>query len=229
MSKRLLILDNSIDLDTYRPVEHWAPHLGDVPYDSRHMPSGEKLPSLDRYTHLLLTGSHASFSEPAPWFAVEADIVRRAVEHDLCILGSCFGHQMLVWSLSGSEFIGPAGTPELGYVVVHLDVSDPLLAELPNPWHAFTAHMDEVSHPPFPWVVLASNGACAVQAVRFGHRLVWGIQPHPEIDPDEARKQMHHALDRYPAYASVIQQQIDAPVQDDRTTHLLMRAFLHAR
>jgi len=228
MQKRLLILDGSIDRSIYRPVEQWARYLGDTPFDSAHLPSGEPVPRLDRYTHVLLTGSEASFEQPEPWFEVEADIVRDAVDRGLPVLGSCFGHQMLAWALSGPESVRRAPTPELGWIAVDIVTSDPLTADLSNPWHAFAAHLDEVVAPPSPWRVLASNEACSVQAMRYGDRPVWGIQPHPETSPDEARCQMKAAMEQYPEYAEQIRQALESPVRDDRATLQLIEAFLRS-
>ena len=113
MEKQILILDGSIDRSSYRPVEQWARYLDDMPFDVVHLPSNTPVPSLDRYTHVLLTGSEASFEEPDTWFDVEADIVRDAVDRGLAVLGSCFGHQMLVWALSGREYVRRAPFPEV--------------------------------------------------------------------------------------------------------------------
>jgi GMP synthase-like glutamine amidotransferase len=228
MQKRLLILDGSIDRSAYRPVEQWARHLGDVPFDAVHLPSNESVPPLDRYTHVLLTGSEALFEDPQPWFEVEADIVRDGVDRGLSVLGSCFGHQMLAWALSGPEYVRCAPTPELGWVAVDIATPDPLLADLPNPWHSFAAHLDEVVGPPKPWRVLAANEDCSVQAMRYGDRPVWGIQPHPETSPDEALCQMKAAMKQYPEYAEQIRQAIESPVRDDRATPQLIEAFLRS-
>ena len=95
MRKRILVLDNSTDRAVYRPVEEWSRHFGGIPFDAVHVPAGEPIPPLDRYTHLLVTGSDATFSRPEAWFDAEADAVRDAVDRGLAVLGSCFGHQML--------------------------------------------------------------------------------------------------------------------------------------
>jgi len=227
MRKRILVLGNSTDRSVYRPVEEWSRHFGGVPFDAVHVPSNEPIPPLDRYTHLLVTGSDATFSSPEAWFDAEADAVREAVDRGLAVLGSCFGHQMLAWAISDPESVRRAPIPELGWVVVRTVASDPLLADLPNPWHAFAAHLDEVVDPPAPWRVLAANDACAVQAMRYGDRPVWGIQPHPETAPDEAKLQMEAGIEQHPEYAEEIRQAIDSPVRDDRTASRLAAAFLH--
>ncbi|MEN6369952.1 MAG: type 1 glutamine amidotransferase [Thermotogota bacterium] len=228
MQKRVLVLDNSIDRATYRPAEEWSQHFGDVPFDAVHVPSGEPIPPLDRYTHLLVTGSEASARQPEPRFDVEADVVRGAVDRGLAVLGSCFGHQMLARVLSGREYVRPAPIPELGWVAVDILEPDPLLAGLVTPWHAFAAHLDEVVAPPAPWRVLAANDACAVEAMRYGDRPVWGIQPHPETPPDHARVLMQAAISQHPEYEREIRQALASPVRDDRTAAKIVAAFLAA-
>jgi len=228
MEKRLLILDGSIDRSVYRPVEQWSRTLDGVRFDAVHLPSDERVPPLDRYTHILVTGSEASFEQPEPWFEAEADIVREAVDRGLSVLGSCFGHQMLAWALSGPKSVRRAPTPELGWVAVEITGPDPLVAGFPNPWHAFAAHLDEVTSPPTPWRVLAANEACAVQAMRYGDRPVWGIQPHPETSPEEALCQMNSAMKQYPEYAKRIHRALESAVRDDRATPQLIGAFLRS-
>ena len=228
MQNRILVLGNSTDRSVYRPVEEWSRHFGDVPFDAVHIPSHEPIPPLDRYTHVLLTGSDASFAKPEPWFDVEAEVTRDAVDRGLTVLGSCFGHQMLAWALLGPEYVRRAPIPELGWIAVDIVLSDPLFADLPNPWYTFAAHLDEVVDPPEPWRILASNDACAVQAMRYGDRPVWGIQPHPETAPEEAVFQMENGVEHYPEYAEEIRQAIASPVRDDRVTPQLIAAFLRS-
>lgn len=230
MKKRILVLDNSIDPPVYCPVKQWARHFGKVPFDAVRLPSNEPAPSLDRYTHILLTGSKASFRQSQPWFDVEAAVVRDAVDRGLPILGSCFGHQMLAWALSGPEYVRPSRIPELGWVAIDIVKPDPLFVGLPNPWHAYASHLDEVVDPPDQWCILASNATCAVQAMRYGDYPVWGIQPHPETTPDEAKFQMQSGIDQYPRYAQQIRQTIiESPVRDDQVTPQLMAAFLKSK
>ena len=54
MTKRLLIIDGTLDRSVYGPVEQWATCLDDVPFDAIHLPSGESALPLDPYTHLSL-------------------------------------------------------------------------------------------------------------------------------------------------------------------------------
>jgi len=229
MSKRVLVLDNSIYRAVYHPVAEWSRYFNGVPFDAVRVPSGRPIPPLDAYSHLLVTGSEASLAgKPEPWFAAEAEVVRTAVARGLAVLGSCFGHQFLAWALSGPAHVRQAPLPELGWIAVSIDARDPLLADVASPWHAFAAHTDEVVAPPAPWRVLASTTSCAVEAMRYGDHPVWGIQPHPETPPDHARLLMRAALVRHPEYAGVIQEALASPVRDDETAAGIAAAFLAA-
>jgi len=227
MKTRILVLDNALDRTAFRFADQWSRSFGKTPFDVLHMPGNDPVPSLDDYTHILLTGSEASLRTPEPWFEIEADVVREASDRGHCILGCGFGHQMLAWALSDPNCIRPSRIPELGWVAIDVIGIDPLLAPVPNPWHAYTAHTDEVVLPPDPWIILASNGACSVQAMRFGDQPIWGIQPHPETTPDEARLQMAHGIDSYPKYAQHIRRmKIESPARDDGVASQLAAAFL---
>jgi GMP synthase-like glutamine amidotransferase len=229
MQKRVLVLDNSTHPTVYRPVDEWSRNFGRVPFDAVHAPSRQPIPPLDGYTHLLATGSEASVCDPQDWFDVEADVLRDAVARGLAVLGSCFGHQMLAWALSGRGYVRRAPTPELGWIAVDVREKDPLFADVATPWHTFAAHLDEVVLPPAPWRVLASTASCAVQAMRYGDRPMWGIQPHPETSPDEARTQMQAGISQHPEYEREIRAAIASRVRDDRTAPKLAAAFLACR
>jgi GMP synthase-like glutamine amidotransferase len=228
MKKRILVLDNSTRPGIYRPTVEWSRGFGGAPFDAVHVPSHAPIPPLDPYTHLLVTGSEASVCQPEDWFDTLADLIRDAVDRGLAVLGSCFGHQMLAWALSGSRYVRKAPTPELGWIAVDITQRDPLFAAVASPWHTFAAHQDEVVAPPAPWRVLATNAACAVQAMRYGDRPIWGIQPHPETSPEEARAMMRNALPKLPEYEREIRHALASPARDDHTAPKLAAAFLAA-
>jgi GMP synthase-like glutamine amidotransferase len=228
MVPRLLILDNAIDHATHQPVAEWVRHMDGVRFDVVHMPQSEPVPQLERYTHVLLTGSSASLLNPPPWCTREAKVVREAASRGRVILGSCFGHQMLAWALSGAECVRRALTPELGWIAVALLEPDPLFGQVPSPWHTFAGHVDEVANVPPPWRTLARNTACAVQAMRYGTLPIWGLQPHPETSPAEGLRQMQAALLRFPEHAEAIRAALAAPVRDDKAATAVSAAFLAA-
>lgn len=223
---RVLILDGSIHRDIYRPDEHWRPLLGPTPADAVHLPSGQPLPELHRYTHLIVTGSEASIVEPAPWYDPAADAVRRAAAAGLRILGSCWGHQLLALALSEARFVRRSPTPEVAWIEVERTTDDELLADLPDRWHVFASHFDEVHQPPAPWRVLARSPRCSVQAMRWGERPVWGVQAHPEIDPPTARVLLEGFLRYAPEHAATVRPALAATPRDDATAAAIVARFL---
>ena len=158
------------------------------------VPSEKAIPPLDRFSHVILTGSEASILEPKPWFEVESKLIRDAVDRRIPILGSCFGHEMLVYALSGPECLHAADPPEVGWAEIEMVESDPLFDGLPNPWSTFVYHFGEVVDPPAPWRKLGRTRHCDTHVLRYGDRPVWGIQAHPEISSGKARLFLHITL-----------------------------------
>jgi len=226
MEKRVLILDGSIYPDFYRPSDEWRGLIDGVPADSVHLPTGESVPDLALYTHIIVTGSEASINQPQPWFAVEAQAVRHAFELGKAVLGSCFGHQMLVWAWSGHQYTAVSPTPETGWIEVEVVEEDELLDELGSPLHMFVSHFDEVRNPPPPWKVLARSSGCAVQVVHYDDRPIWGIQGHPEIPPENARRLMEGMLARAPQMAALISPALSQTPRDDGIAAEIVRRFL---
>jgi GMP synthase-like glutamine amidotransferase len=226
MEKRVLIVDCSIFPDIYRPAEHWRALLGGAPADAVHLPSGEAPPDLAAYTHVVLTGSEASIVRPEPWYEVEAGLVRRAAAGGKAILGSCFGHQMLALALCGPRHVRASATPELGWAAIDAVGADPLLDGLPDPFHAFVAHFDEVVEPPPPWRVLARSAGCAVQVMRCGDAPIWGVQAHPEIDVGTGRFLLEGLAGKAPERAGIIGRALGEVPRDDGVAGEIVRRFL---
>ena len=228
MTRNLLILDGSIRRAVYRPTIQWSRSIFDAKVESVHLPSGGDVPALDGFSHLLLTGSEASILEPKEWFEKEADAVREAVRLGMPILGSCFGHQMLVYALSGADYVARSEPPEVGWIAVEQMFEDPLFQGIPNPWHAFAFHLDEVIDPPDPWRVLARSPQCGVQGVRYGAAPIWGIQAHPEITVREAKKYLRLVKRFLGTVPESVAEAMNQPPRDDEITETLIRNFLSA-
>jgi GMP synthase-like glutamine amidotransferase len=187
MPRRVLIVDNAVHRFPFRPCWHWKPHLKGIDTRTMNVPYGATILPVDGFTHVIVTGSTASILEAKPWFEVEAELIRDAVDRGIPILGSCFGHQMLVYALSGPEYLQQSHPPEVGWAEIEMVGSDPLFDGLPNPWRTFVYHFDEVVDPPAPWRKLGRTRHCDTHVLRYGDHHVWGIQPHPEISPRKAK------------------------------------------
>jgi GMP synthase-like glutamine amidotransferase len=220
----LLVVDNALDHDLYRPVEHWADVVGFKP-NAVHLPSGGQLPDSDRYSHIILTGCEGSIMDMPGWAQVEAAWLREAIDAGAAVLGSCWGHQLIAVALSGPSAVRRAAAPEFGWV--DLIVKDDGGLFPGDTIQTFTSHFDEViagSHPEM--CVLATGPNCEVQAARWGDRPVWGIQPHPEIAPDTGREFLTRGLEKWPDSAEYLQTALAGPVLDSGAGKLIARRFL---
>jgi GMP synthase-like glutamine amidotransferase len=104
-----------------------------------------------------------------PGVAAERELLTRAVERDVPVLGLCYGGQVLA-AVLGAE-VGPAPVPELGWRVVETD--DP--AVIPEgPWLEW--HFERFCTP--PGATELARTVDAPQAFRLGPHL--GVQFHPE-------------------------------------------------
>ena len=104
-----------------------------------------------------------------PGVAAERELLTRAVERDVPVLGLCYGGQVLA-AVLGAE-VGPAPVPELGWRVVESDDAS-LIPE--GPWLEW--HFERFCTP--PGATELARTPDAPQAFRLGPHL--GVQFHPE-------------------------------------------------
>lgn len=220
----LLVVDNALDHSIYRPVEHWA-EMTEFEPDSVHPPSGGALPDVDRYSHVIITGCEGSINELPAWAQAEAIWLREVIASGKAVLGSCWGHQLIAVVFAGQQGVRRAERPEQGWLEVKVNDSAGLLPA--ESFKTFAAHFDEVitgCHPELR--VLASSSDCAVQAARWGERPVWGIQPHPEITPEQGSGFLRQCIEKWPESESLYRSALEAPVQDSGDGKRIAGRFL---
>lgn len=223
-NSHLLVVDNSVFPAVYRPVEHWAEMIGFEP-DSIHIPSGGSLPDVDAYSHVIISGCEGSINQLPDWAETEAVWLKEVIKAGKAVLGSCWGHQLIAVVFAGQSAVRKAAVPEQGWVDIFVNNQAGLLPR--NPFQTFAAHFDEVvenCHPELQ--VLASNSNCSVQAARWGERPVWGIQPHPEISPEQGREFLSAAIDVWPEWADLYKAALEGPVKDSGGGTYITEKFL---
>ena len=225
LSLKLLILDNALNHQIYRPVEHWSKALGFVP-DHIHVPSGTPLPPVGSHTHVILTGSEASILKRAGWAEDERYWVQEAIMQGVRILGSCWGHQLIAVAMGGPACVRHSLEPEYGWFRIEVIDQDGILPV--GSIGSFAAHFDEVitgCHPDLR--ILARSPLCAVHALRWGDLPVWGIQAHPEIYPEAARELLMKASASLPEdQAGIFQKALSMPVDDSNSISEIIKQFL---
>jgi len=123
-----------------------------------------------------------------PHLAAEIELIRRAVESDIPVLGVCLGSQLLAAALGAT--VRPA-RKELGWFPVTLAMDDPLWAGLPGAFTAFHWHGDAFDPPPGS-VPLASSELTPCQGFRHGSHI--GLLFHMEMSEPMIRALVEHDL-----------------------------------
>ncbi len=178
--RRILFVDNETHHDLYKPLEHWQP-LFFHPYEVCRAPY-ERLPGLDSFSHIILSGSLSSTLEEADWMLAEEEMIRTAVRDGKALLGNCFGHQLIARALFGRGAVQKREKVEIGWPAMEVLQDDLLLGNAGDIVHGFILHFDEVRTISAEKAkIILSSDECANLAFKLINKPVWGIQPHFEI------------------------------------------------
>jgi GMP synthase-like glutamine amidotransferase len=145
--------------------------------------TGEAIPALEAFDLLVVMGGPMDVwqEELHPWLQTEKTAIREWVAKlRRPYLGICLGHQLLADALGGEVKL--MSRPEVGVTSVELTAagrSDPLLAGMPATLETLQWHGAEITRLPTGAEILASNAACAIQAIRWGS-VAYGFQYHVE-------------------------------------------------
>jgi GMP synthase-like glutamine amidotransferase len=137
--------------------------------------SHEPFPDITPYDLVATMGAPWSVYDTesiGSWIARELELLRRAHESSVPILGVCFGAQALAAALGGT--VTRAARPEIGWH--HIESDTPWISS--GPW--FQWHGDTFTLP--DGAVELARSPLAPQAFRCRRSL--GVQFHPEVDCD---------------------------------------------
>ena len=132
-----------------------------------------------------LGSEFAAFDDSVPWLARERELLRKATEADVPVLGICFGAQLLARALGGRAM--RAARPEIGWVAI--TTRAPALVPT-GPWLQW--HYDTFRMP--PGGSLLAKSPAGPQAFTIGRSL--GVQFHPEVTPQIVTSWVAGAGDR---------------------------------
>ena len=144
---------------------------------------------LNSYDGIFLSGSPHGAYEDIPFIHQEHDLIQRAAEREMPILGICFGSQILASALCGRDQVFRRDFCEIGYKDLPLTEAakdDPLVEALDGSVNMFVWHNDEVRDDHKDITILASSDLCPNQIWRWRDSPIWGIQGHPEITQAQA-------------------------------------------
>lgn len=171
--------------------EHYmASGLG-VPIDTCQVvdpQQGDAFPDPRRCGAVVITGSDAMITDDPEWSLRSQKWLGQALEHDVPILGICYGHQLLAQTLGGKVGWSPRER-EIGTIQVELTQAgkqDPLCSHLPDTLVVQACHSQSVLELPEGARHLAGNACDSMQGFSWGQN-AWGFQFHPEFDADIMR------------------------------------------
>jgi len=191
---RFLILETGRplpDLRRHGDFTHWIRTAAGLPrgqVEVSRVLEGATPPAAHAFAAVIVTGSRAMVTDREPWSERATDWLREAAQHDVPMLGICYGHQLLAHALGGRVDWNPRGR-EMGTVAIELQDSarhDPLFENVPTRFHAQTTHLQSVTAPPPGAAVLARSALDDCHAFRWG-RSAWGLQFHPEFSTAHMR------------------------------------------
>ncbi len=161
--------------------------LQDQGYRLRHTPlyDGACVPdSLDEVDGLVIVGGNMNVTEvdQHPWMQPEMDLIKKAHEANIPIVGICLGAQLIAKALGGN--VGPMEQPELGWHDIKMGFPgtiDPIYVGLTWESTQFHLHGQEITELPPGATPLAGSKGCRTQAFKVG-LTTYGFQYHFEWD-----------------------------------------------
>jgi GMP synthase-like glutamine amidotransferase len=142
-------------------------------------------PALEEIGGLIVFGGEMNVDETDkhPYLLRQRDLMRRAVDAGLPVLGICLGAQMLARAFEARVY--RASVRELGFKpvrVTDLGQRDGLLSAFQTGDRVFQWHEDTFDLPAGAELLVAGDDV-PIQAFRLGGK-AWGVQFHFEVDAD---------------------------------------------
>jgi GMP synthase (glutamine-hydrolysing) len=143
----------------------------------------EAQPNLDGYDGVVILGGPMSVNDTRnhPHLRTELDLIRRAIDRRMPLLGICLGAQLIAKALGAG--VSRSSQVEIGWydIAPTADaVEDPLLRHFDPSERIFQWHSDSFELPTGA-VSLATAPDCPNQAFRWGDN-TYGFQFHLEVD-----------------------------------------------
>lgn len=161
-----------------------------IPFETIHIDEGQPVPGdLEGVGALAFMGGPMSVNDALPWIEPELDLIRRAADRGIPVLGHCLGGQLISKALGGQIAANPV--TEIGWHPVArstTDVAEQWMGGLPPEFEVFHWHGETFSLPQGAEGIL-SNEHCARQGFVMGN--VLALQCHVEMTAEMVTEWVH--------------------------------------
>lgn len=187
---KVLIIDNTMDPGSWgsEPIRRFVRAIPSATLLVRRAPHEDLPPSPRAFDRIIASGSRTSAIERNPWVERLDAFIRETVEAGVPFFGICYGHQSLARALGGEACVSNGTAPEFGWGRIRMLSSSPLFQGLPEEFHSFQTHSDEVTKLPAGMRQLATSDGCAIQACEVVGKPAYGVQFHPEKSLEDAER-----------------------------------------
>lgn len=155
---------------------------------------GDDLPDPESLEAILITGSAYGVYDDTPWMRASKEWIGFAAEHQVPMLGICFGHQLIADALGGDVRKSDKGWG-IGRHTYKLAMKPDWMGEgAPDHFSVGVSHQDQVLIPPADARVVGGNEFAPHAALVYSRAPILTFQGHPEFtdgfmsDLYEARK-----------------------------------------
>ena len=155
---------------------------------------GDDLPDPESLEAILITGSAYGVYDDTPWMRASKEWIGFVAEHQVPMLGICFGHQLIADALGGDVRKSDKGWG-IGRHTYKLAMKPDWMGEgAPDHFSVGVSHQDQVLTPPADARVVGGNEFAPHAALVYSRAPILTFQGHPEFtdgfmsDLYEARK-----------------------------------------
>lgn len=158
----------------------------DMTFETVALEKGDALPDPETLEAILITGSAYGVYDDVPWMRTLKEWIGFAAEHQVPMIGICFGHQVIADALGGDVRKSDKGWG-LGRHTYQIERHPFWMTPDADQFSVGVSHQDQVLSLPPDAEVLAGNAFAPHAALVYGRAPIISFQCHPEFDDDFLR------------------------------------------
>ncbi|MCK4671778.1 MAG: type 1 glutamine amidotransferase [Candidatus Aegiribacteria sp.] len=176
----VLILDYSVDRSEGPLFRRWLPD--ECESTTVFVYSGEDIPDIDVFTHVMHTGSSLSICSDAEFYSKAERVILYCMENRIPQMGVCYGHQLFCRVLVGPLSVRKClNGLEAGWRNVEITGTGLNIPGVRSISRVFQFHFDEVVVLPSGAEIIATSRHTEIQGFIDRARRILSLQFHPEF------------------------------------------------